>query len=95
MRILLAKKERVQLTTIDNPFNPFEDFTSWFLFDNEKGYNTCNYLARIAKTSNSLSENENNEEIERAINEILANDIRGIYRKVFPSSKIVPISLSA
>ena len=65
MKNLLAKKERVRLTTIDNPFNPFEDFTSWFLFDCEKGYNTCCYLAKIAKTSDSLSENENDEENER------------------------------
>ena len=95
MKNLLAKKERVRLTTIDNPFNQFEDFTSWFLFDCEKGYNTCCYLAKIAKTSDSLSENENDEENERAIDEILAYDVRGIYRKVSPSSKIVPISLSA
>lgn len=95
MKIFLAKKERVRLTTVDNPFNPFEDFTSWFLFDCEKGYNTCCYLAKIAKTSDSLSENENDEENERAIDEILAQDVRGIYIKVYPSSKITPISLSA
>ena len=70
------------LTTIDNPFDPFEQFTSWFLFDVEKGYNTCSYLARIAQTSESFSEKENDEEIERAIDEIIKNDFLNIYKKV-------------
>ena len=55
------------LTTFDNPYDPFEQFTSWFLFDVEKGYNTCAYLARIARTSEQLSDEENNLEIERNI----------------------------
>ena len=28
---------RYALTTFDNPFDPFEQFTSWFMFDEEKG----------------------------------------------------------
>ena len=39
------------LTTFDNPYDPFEQFTLWFLFDVETGYNTCSHLARIAKNS--------------------------------------------
>lgn len=70
------------LTTIDNPFNPFDQFTSWFLFDTEKGYNTCAYLARIAKTSEQFSDNENNDEIEKAIDEIIKYDFMNIYKKV-------------
>ena len=70
------------LTTIDNPFDPFEQFTSWFLFDVEKGYNTCSYLARIAKISDDFSEKETNEEIERAIDEIIKYDFMNIYKKV-------------
>lgn len=70
------------LTTFDNPFDPFEQFTSWFLFDVEKGYNSCAYLSRIAKTSEQLSEEENKEEIERAIDEIIKYDFMNIYKKV-------------
>ena len=70
------------LTTIDNPFDPFEEFTSWFLFDVEKGYNTCSRLARIANISDELSEKEVDEEIERAIDEIIKYDFRNIYVKV-------------
>ena len=29
------------LTTIDNPFNPFEQFVPWFLFDEETGEHSC------------------------------------------------------
>jgi hypothetical protein len=70
------------LTTIDNPFDPFEQFTSWFMFDEEKGYHTCSYLGRIARTSDQLSEEENELENERAIDEILKYDFRNIYKKV-------------
>lgn len=70
------------LTTFDNPYNPFEQFTSWFLFDVEKGYNSCAYLGRIARTSDQLSEEENNLEVERAIDEIIKYDFRNIYKKV-------------
>ena len=53
----------VMLTTYDNPFNPFEQFSSWFLFDVEKGYNTCSYLARIATLSDEMSQQEEDEEV--------------------------------
>ena len=70
------------LTTIDNPFDPFEQFTSWFLFDVEKGYYSCARLARIANLSDELSEKEVDEEIERAIDEIIKYDFTNIYKKV-------------
>ena len=73
---------KVMLSTIDNPFNPFEDFNSWFLFDVEKSYNSCSYLARIAKTSNEFTEEEEAEEIERAIDEIIQYDFMNLYIKV-------------
>ena len=72
----------VMLTTYDNPFNPFEQFSSWFLFDVEKGYNTCSYLARIAKLTDEMTQQEENEEVERAIDEIIKYDFMNIYKKV-------------
>ena len=75
------------LTTFDNPFNPFEQFTSWLLFDSEKGYNSCAYLDRIAKTSDALTDAENDQEIERAIDEIIAYDPFNIYTKVYRNKK--------
>lgn len=75
-------ESKCALTTFDNPYNPFEQFPSWFLFDVEKGYNSCSYLGRIARTSDQLSEEENESEIERAIDEIIKYDFRNIYKKV-------------
>ncbi len=71
-----------RLTTFDNPYDPFRQFAEWFLFDEEKGYHTCGYLGRIARTSDSLSDEENEREVERAIDEIIRYDFRNIYRKV-------------
>lgn len=75
------------LTTVDNPFDPFTQFDSWFLYDVEKGYNSCAYLDRIAKTSDQLSDEENVEEIERAIDEIIKYDFMNIYKKVKKETK--------
>ena len=73
---------RVALSTVDNPYNPFEQFDEWFLFDVEKGYNSCAYLDRIANTSDQFSDEENEQEIERAIDEIIKYDFANIYTKV-------------
>lgn len=73
---------RCMLTTSDNPYDPFEQFQSWFLFDVEKGYNSCSYLGRIARISDQLSDEENNVIIEQAIDEIIKYDFRNIYKKV-------------
>lgn len=70
------------LTTFDNPFDPFDQFDSWFMFDVDKGYNSCAYLDRIARTSDQLSDEENDQEIERAIDEIIKYDFLNIYKKV-------------
>ena len=70
------------LTTTDNPFSPFTQFDEWLAFDNEKGYDTCSYLARIVKTSDDLSEEDQQLAITRAIDEIVAFNILGIYKKV-------------
>lgn len=78
------------LTTIDNPFDPFEQFTSWLLFDTEKGYNTCGRLARIAQFTDDMTQKEIDEETERAINEIIKYDFLNIYKKVTRQSADEP-----
>ena len=73
---------KCMLTTVDNPYDPFTQFTEWFMYDVEKGYNTCGYLARIANTSDELTDQEVDREIERAIDEIIKYDFMNIYKKV-------------
>jgi hypothetical protein len=73
---------KVMLTTIDNPYDPFEDFKSWFKYDVEHGYNTCGYLARISRTTDQFTDEENAIEIESAIDEIIEHDFMHIYVKL-------------
>lgn len=70
------------ITTVDNPFDPLQNFDDWFRFDEEKGYHTCAYLSRIAEISDEMSDEEVLQEIERAIDEIVRYDFRNIYKKV-------------
>ena len=74
--------KEVSITTIDNPFNPFDDFTSWFLFDVEKGYYTCNKIARLSKMTEDMTEKEEIEEIERIIDRLIELDPLDIYKKI-------------
>lgn len=74
--------EKFLVTTIDNPFNPFTQFDEWYAFDTEKGYNTCSYLARIANTSNELSDEDQALEINNAVDEIVRMNVNGLYKRV-------------
>lgn len=73
---------KVNITTTDNPFNPFDDFTSWFMFDTEKGYYTSSKLARLTNLEEGMSEVEEDEEIERAIDRLIEIDPLDIYIKI-------------
>lgn len=77
------------LTTIDNPFDYFEDFREWYKFDIEHEYNCCGLLARIANLSDDMTQKEKDAEIERAIDEIIRYDFRDIYKKVKKTMEIV------
>ena len=70
------------LSTIDNPYNYFEQFVPWFLYDVEKGYNSCSILARIVNLTDDMSQTEKDAEIERAIDEFLSHDFTNMRIKV-------------
>lgn len=70
------------LTTTDNPYDPFIQFDEWLAFDTEKGYNTLNYLGRIAVLSDEQSEADQELAIDMAMDEIVEYNLLGIYKKV-------------
>ena len=70
------------LTTVDNPFNPFTQFEAWFSFDTAAGYHTSAFLARVIKTSYELSEADQSAAIESAIDEIVRENVLGVYKKI-------------
>ena len=74
--------KRAYITTMDNPYDPATEPDKWFMYDATSGYNTCAYLARIAKTSEQFTDLENEEEIERAIDEIIKYDFMNMYVKI-------------
>ena len=73
----------VMLTTIDNPYDPFEDFDKWLIEDSIRGPNTCGLIDRIAKTSDSFGESRNARIMEAAYDEIIKNDLEKKYKKVY------------
>ena len=73
---------RCRLTTVDNPYNPFTQFDAWLQFDIDKQYNTCEVLGRVALTSDAFTEEENEQAIEDAIDEIIKYDFQNLYKKV-------------
>lgn len=80
------------VTTTDNPYDPFTQFDQWFAFDTIQGYNTCSYLARIAKTSPELSPMDQAIAIEEAVDEIVDMNLLGIYKKLVRDTKDLDVN---
>ena len=76
----MARESR--LTTIDNPHDPFDDFPAWYAFDVAAGYGTTAFLARIIKASDQMSDVDIEFANESAIDEIVSENVLGIYRKL-------------
>ena len=74
--------QEIMITTIDNPFDPFEQIEAWRLKDIELQHFTCERLARITRLSPEMSDFEKEKEIERAIDEIIKYDPEDIFIKV-------------
>ena len=77
------RRKESMLTTIDNPFNPFVQWDEWYTYDESKGYHTSQLLALEAKTSTELSDEENAEKIEEAIDFILSINASGMHKRIY------------
>lgn len=65
----------VAVTTNDNPFDYFDDFDNWLLYDIEKGYHTLEVMSRLTYTSTELSDAVYEAEIERVVNDMVYHDV--------------------
>lgn len=77
-----SRNYEVAVTTFDNPYDPFEQFDEWLLYDAQKGYNTPGELDRLTHTTDDMSQREELEEIERGIDRMIELDFMNIYKKV-------------
>ena len=77
-----TNNKKVAITTFDNPFNPFKDYDSWLMFDIEKGYNTNSKLARLINIQYDMSEVEQEQIIEKAIDRLIEIDPLDVYKKI-------------
>lgn len=80
-------KRECRLTTIDNPFDPFEQFTSWYLFDMEKGYDCCGRIDRLIKVTDDMTEDEVEKANERAIDRLIELDFTNLFKKAVRENK--------
>lgn len=74
--------KQVMLTTVNNPYNPFEEYRKWLMFDINNGSHCGEWLARLTPDRDDLSEAEYDEAIEKAIDIIVLSDPTGQYTKI-------------
>lgn len=86
----MAKEYR--LTTFDNPYDPFDQFTDWYLYDCMMGYNTYGRLARGIHITDDMTQKEIDDIIENAEIELLKHDDAGIYKRKSREVKEEPVS---
>ena len=70
------------LTTVDNPFNPVTQFKEWHTWDTMHGHHTLALLGRVVITSDELSEADQAQATEAAVQEIARENVSGVHRLV-------------
>ena len=77
----------MMLTTVDNPFNPFTHYDEWAAWDAEQGYHTPSLLGRVVRSSDELSEADQEFAIDEAMKEIARENVSGMHRLVSETSE--------
>ncbi len=67
------------LSTSDNPYNPFGQFDEWYAYDEDHGYHTSQYVARLTFSGDALSDAENQRAINEAVRKIYQVNPKGLY----------------
>ncbi len=86
--------EEHMLTTVDNPYNPFYQYDEWNAWDTGMGYYTASYLARVIVTADDLSDADENDALEQAIDEIIRENVFGVHIRV-TANDVVPRIVTA
>ncbi len=91
--------QEAMLTTTDNEWDPFENFSEWYSRDLELARqqnrrSASGYLAIIMANSDDVSDNEFNQVMNDAIDEIVELDLSGTFKKVTREPKEVFVEAS-
>ena len=79
--------EEVMLSTIDNPYNPFDNFEQWYMYDEllarQQNRPTCSsYLARVDCSTDEFGEAELRQTMNDIIDEIVELNLSGTFIKL-------------
>ena len=78
----MAATQMCMLSTVDNPYNPFDEFDKWLVYDISKGHNCCGIVDRITTTSRDFSDAMQTSDISEAIERFVSADPFDLYIKV-------------
>lgn len=70
------------LSTIDNPYSPHTEYDKWKQWDEDNGYDTEEFVARLVSMEQGFDVDDElslNELMDKVVHEILDNDVLSIY----------------
>jgi hypothetical protein len=76
---------RFMLTTLDNPYSPYDQWDEWLAFDERHRYNSLGLIARLAHYSDEMNDGLLTAEYERVVEEIVVMNVQGNYALYYKS----------